>query len=65
METYSDMNNRKRVRVILNGNITPTFWGMAEQDNDGGYDIDQVDQWAETRYRAWREFNPSFITFIR
>lgn len=66
METYSSRDSQNlRVRLIVNGNVSPAFFGAVEQDSDGGYDLNWVDQWTETRFRAWQIFNSSRITFIR
>ncbi|GAD95412.1 hypothetical protein FG03402.1 [Paecilomyces variotii No. 5] len=40
IESYSGSDGEKRVRVILNGDVKPAFWGIAHEDGDGGYDFD-------------------------
>lgn len=65
IESYSGKNGEKRVRVVLNGDVKPAFWGIAEEDSDGGYDFEQVNEWAEVQWRLWQCFSPSRITFIR
>lgn len=65
MESYLGNTSQKRVRLIVNGQVRSGFHGLLEQDSDGGYDLDQVDQWASMHYSEWEGFSKSSITFLR
>lgn len=55
VETY-DAAGGKRLRIIVNGNVMPAFWGRFEQDLDGGYDFTEVAAWALEMPRKWEGF---------
>lgn len=65
METYSGSDYRKCIRLIVKGTVRSGFNSLLEQDADGGYDLDQVNQWAAMHYRAWQGFRQTSIKFHR
>ena len=64
IETYVGNSKQKRLRVIVNGEVRPAFFGNVEQDEDGGYDMNEVHAWTQQRVQEWEQTEGGSLHFL-
>lgn len=56
VESFRGPSGLSRLRIIQNGEVVAGFHGQLEQDEDGSYNIEEVQQWMRFRVAVWTEF---------
>lgn len=64
IETYVGSLNQERLRIIVNGEVKPAFFGNIEQDEDGGYDMNEVDVWTQHKVQEWEKIEGGVLQFF-
>ena len=64
IETYIENSVQERLRIIVNGEVRPAFFGKLRQDEDGGYDIHEVDAWTQQKVQRWKDLEGGSLTFL-
>lgn len=64
IETYVGSSKQERLRIIVNGEVRPAFFGNVEPDEDGGYDMSEVDAWTQRKVQEWEKFEGGALKFL-
>ena len=64
IETYIGNSMRERLRIIINGEVRPAFFGKLRQDEDGGYEIHEVDAWTQQKVQRWEDLEGGSLSFL-
>lgn len=64
IETYVGNSKQERLRIIVNGEVRPAFFGHVEQDEDGGYDMNEVNTWTQRRLQEWEHIEGGILQFL-
>lgn len=53
LERFRSLDERDRIRVIVNGEVVPAFKAQLSQDENGGYDVREVQEWVSSCIERW------------
>lgn len=64
LERFRSLDGRDRIRVIVNGEVVPAFKAQLTQDDDGGYDVREVQEWVSSCIERWDTYRGGRIRFL-